>query len=138
MLWFVVIFLVLVSVPAIFISQNNRDALMDAMAMHERLQRTAPEDPLAQLGPTEFQRAYERAQKSRSKPIMVGMGLGLLGGFFVGFIGAFVIAYMLDDPDMFGGLFTLIFLGSVLFGVWRGFSKRTNVFEEMRKNLQLH
>lgn len=137
MLWFVLFLLLLFSIPAYFISQRNRDSLMDAMAMHERLQRTDPEDPLAQLGPTEYQRAYERAQKNRARGLTKGMGLGLLAGFFIGPVVGFAGSFMLDDADLFMPLLALAFFGFMFYGMWRGASKQPNVYDQMRKDLHL-
>lgn len=137
MLWIIVLFLIVVSVPAILISQNNRNALMDAMAMHERLQRTDSSDPLAQLGPTEFQRAYERAAKSRGKPMMIGIGLGLLIGLFLGFGIAFGVALMMSNADMLVPVYGLTLIGFPVVGAWIGASKRLSVYDQMRKQLQL-
>lgn len=68
MLWFILIFFVLMAIPAVLISARNQGVMMDALAMHENLKRNHPDDPLAQLGPHEFQRIFHRAQINRGKP----------------------------------------------------------------------
>lgn len=136
MLWFFIILLVL-AIPAYFITQGNRNALMDAMAMRERLQRTDPGDPLAQLGPTEFQREFEKAASRRGKPMLIGLGLGLFIGLFVAFGVGFGLSYMLDDVDLFMPIFGIAFVGSVILGAWIGASKRLSVFDQMRKQLHV-
>ena len=109
MLWGVVLFFLVMSIPAFFLAQRNRDSLMDAMAMHERLQRTDPEDPLAAVGPTEFQRAYERAVRKRGGALLSWVIVGLFAGLFVGIPIAVAIAWALDNVDLFGWLSIRLF-----------------------------
>ena len=139
MLWFLLFFLLLMSIPAFFIAQRNRDSLMDAMAMHEKLQRTAPEDPLAQLGPTEYQRAWERAEKNRSKGLVNSTFIGFLAGLFlVGPLVGFGVGFMLDDPDLLFPLWTIGLFSTFFYAIWRGASKRQNVYDQMRSDLHLN
>lgn len=137
MLWVFAFLLLVLAVPAVLISWNNRNAVMDAMAMHERLQRTDPTDPLAQLGPTEFRREFEKAASRRGRPMLIGLGLGLLAGFFLSFGVGFGLSYMMDDVDLFIPVYGVSFLGFVILGSWIGASKRLSVFDQMRKQLHL-
>ena len=137
MLWAIVLFFLLMSIPAFFLSQRNRDSLMDSKATHERLQRTAPDDPLAVIGPTEFQRAYERATRKRAGALMNWMLLGFLAGLFLGVPIAIAIAWALDDVELFGWLATAAIFTFFIGGIWIGASRRKSVYDVMRKLLQV-
>ena len=136
MLWGVVLFFLVMSIPALFLAQRNLDSLMDAMAMHERLQRTDPDDPLAAVGPTEFQRAYERAVRKRGGALLNWVIVGLLAGLFLGVPIAGAIAWALDNVDLFGWLSTIAIFAFFLGGMWVGASRRKNVYDVMRQILQ--
>jgi hypothetical protein len=137
MLWGVILFLVVMSIPAFFLTQRNRDALMDAMATHERLQRTTPDDPLAALGPTEFQRAYERANRKRMGAMVNWMLVGFLAAIFLGIPIAMGISWALDSVELFGWVATVTFFAFYLCGLWVGVSRRKNVYDVMRKLLKV-
>ncbi|WP_417486520.1 hypothetical protein [Maricaulis sp.] len=136
MLWGVVLFFLVMSIPAFFLAQRNRDSLMDAMAMHERLQRTDPDDPLAAVGPTEFQRAYERAVRKRGGALLNWVVVGFFAGLFLGIPIAMAIAWAFDSVDLFGWLATIAIFAFFLGGIWVGASRRKNVYDVMRQILQ--
>lgn len=69
--------------------------------------------------------------------MLIGLGLGLLAGFFLSFGVGFGLSYMMDDVDLFIPVYGVSFLGFVILGSWIGASKRLSVFDQMRKQLHL-
>lgn len=139
MLWFILIFFILMAIPAVIISASNRAAVMDALAMHENLKRSHPDDALGQLGPHEFQRAFNLARLRRHRKLVKGF---LLWGF-LGLIIAIPIASLMFamDSDTADTLGMLTFVGAPLGLAWYGMksarSKMPELFDQMRTELRL-
>lgn len=136
MLWFILIFFVLMAIPAVLISARNQGVMMDALAMHENLKRNHPDDPLAQLGPHEFQRIFHRAQINRGKPTI---NRGFLW-FFFGILTSIPIAIITSYFESEALVVTVILLTPLGFGLYGGMaahSKRPELFDQMRAELKL-
>jgi len=76
-LWIFLILLVLVFV-VIAIASNQPRANVNSQADYERLRRLAPDDPLSNIGPNEYERAYAEVRQKKAKA-----GCGPMLFFFI-------------------------------------------------------
>lgn len=66
MLWLVLIVLLLIVIVAA-VTSNGQRANVNSQAEYERLRRLSPDDPLASVGPNEFDRAYAEVREKKAK-----------------------------------------------------------------------
>ena len=112
MLFWLLLILVVVLVAGGAAAASRRQTVT-ALALHERMQRTAPDDELAQLGPNEFEALHTQCRKNRSTRVALSIVLwsflglaaavfmaGAIGELaflvfpFAGFIGGLIIGRM--------------------------------------------
>jgi hypothetical protein len=65
-LWIFLILLALVLV-VVAIASNQPRANVNSQAEYERLRRLSPDDPLSNIGPNEYERAYAEVREKKAK-----------------------------------------------------------------------
>jgi len=136
MLWAILIFLALITIPAVILTANRQNTAMDALAMHENLKRNHPDDALAQLGPNEFQRAFYVTKRKRGQKVLNRGILWLFLGLIVSIPVSLMLAYIGIGQFVPFALFALPVAGFI-YGAMSTRSKLPEQFDQMRTELRL-
>ena len=131
MVWFIFFFLV-VGTVAVVLANKNQQKLMGAAAEYEKLQRTNPDDPLAIIGPTEFQVAFDKARKNQGNSMLKGMLIWFLLGWPLAFLLMLPIGFIFESSDLAIANLAMTPWASALYGMYRARKKQIDIFDQMR------
>ena len=131
MVWFIFFFLI-VGTVAVVLSEGNKRRQMNATAEYEKLQRTNPDDPIAIIGPTEFQVAFDKARKAQGNSMLKWSLIWYLLGWPLAFLLMLPIGFIFESSDLAIANLAMTPWASALYGLYRARSKQINIFDQMR------
>ena len=139
MLW-IIIFLFIIALGVAGLSQSNhvnkieKQQSVEALALHEKLNRTSPDDSLAKLGQNEFSLYYGNAIKKRLKAQNKGVIVWMLIGVIFGVIGAIILVYL--DHWFLGSIVPgALMLGMALYKRRKNTKQLPSVVDYMRQEM---